>query len=108
VFPREATTVRADVLGDLHRQLACVELTGAALGEQLERRREVLLHERVAGRESLAVALVDGARLRRVAQDQVEDRVQVRLARVELDSVTRHLDRGLEKVAPGQTTEGLV
>ena len=96
------------MLDDLGSELAVVQLGGATLREQLERPRQLGLDEHVADGKRSAVVLVHIARLRRVAQDQVEDPVQVRLAVVELDAVARELDRRLEEVAPGEASERLV
>src|SRR5207244_5035004 len=77
-------------------------------GEQLEGRGEIGLDERVLHDEALAVPFVHGARFGRVPQDEVEDGVQVRLAVVQLDTVSRQVDRRLEEVAPGKCPEGAV
>src|SRR5439155_13732635 len=104
----EAAAARAKMFDDGPGKLACVELGGALVGEQLQRLREVVLDQRVADGQRGAVLLVHGPRLRRVAQDQVEDAVQVRLPVVELDAIARELDRGLEEVTPRQASERLV
>ncbi len=104
----EAASACAEVLDDRCAELPRVELGGAPVGEQLQRLREVVLDQRVAGDQRGAVLLVHGPRLRRVAQDQVEDAVQVRLPVVELDAIARELDRGLEEVTPRQASERLV
>ena len=89
-------------------KLAAVELLGAALREQLERAREVGHHEPVAGDEALAFIGVERLPLLGMSQDQVEDRVEVRLGSVQLDAASRELDRGREQLAPRERPEGAV
>jgi hypothetical protein len=94
------------VLDHRTAELAGVELGRTALGEQLERVGKVAHHEPVAGDEALAVRVrVERAPLLRVPQDQVEDRVQVGLRAVQLDSLARELDRRREELAPRERPE---
>ena len=81
-----------------------VEHGRAFFRELLERAAEVAQREQVAGQQAGAVrAAVDAAPLGRVAQDQVEDRVQVSLLARHLETAARQLDRGLEQLPPGQS-----
>ena len=90
-----------DVLRDRVGEGAFVEHLAALLGDQLERPGKVVLEQPVFGDETLAVILlVHVTGLGRVAQDQVEDRVQICLSVVELDAASRECDRGLKEVAP--------
>jgi len=71
------------------------------LGDQLECSGQVVLEQPVFGDETLAVfLLVYVTGFGGVAQDQVEDRVQIGLPVVELDAAPRECDRGLKEVAP--------
>ena len=58
-------------------------------------------------RDPLVLA-VDRPALGRVAEDEVEDRVQVRLLRRELDALAGERDRRLEQPAPGERPVALV
>ena len=89
-------------------ELAPVDVLGALLGDQLERPREIRHQQPVAGDETFAVRAVDAATLAVCAQDQVEDRVQIGLGRVELDAVAGELDRRRDELAPGQRAERAV
>src|SRR5437764_1380427 len=104
VFGEVALVDLAAVLADVGRDgasdLAVVELARAALGDPLERAREVGHREPVARDEALAVPLVDPPALVGVAEYQVEDRVQVRLRARELDSLACELDSGRDELRP--------
>src|SRR5205823_5669189 len=70
---------------------------------------EVRQPQRVAGDEPRAVGpAVDTAALVEMAQDQVEDRVEVRLLARDLDAAPRELDRRLQELAPRQPSVRLV
>ncbi len=84
-------------------ELARVERASALLRDPFERLAEVGELQEVARKQAGAVgAAVEAAALVGVAQDQVEDRVQVRLRPGELDAVAGELDRRLQELAPGQ------
>ena len=92
----------ADVRCERAGELAVVELAGASLGDSLERPGQIGHGDPVARDEALTSALVDAAALGGVAQDHVEDRVQVGLRARELDAVAGKLDRGRDQLRPRQ------
>ena len=96
----------ADVVGDPVGELAFVQHLAAVFGDQLEGPCEVGLDQRVLQDEAFAVSFVDLPRFGRVAQDEVEDRVQVCLSVVQLDPVPREVDRRPEELAPRERAEG--
>ena len=70
-----------------------------------ERAAKICQAEGVAGEHPRAVpSAVDPPALVGVAEDQVEDRVQVSLFPGDLDPGSSELDRGLEQLVPGKTT----
>jgi hypothetical protein len=75
VAPRDAPAAAPDVRDDRARELAAIEIVGPALRKHFQRSRQVRLHEPLTDGERLAVALIDQAALRRVAEDQVEEAV---------------------------------
>src|SRR5439155_26229571 len=89
----DLAAVLADVRCERAGELAVVELAGASLGDSLERPGQIGHGDPVARDEALTSALVDAAALGGVAQDHVEDRVQVGLRARELDAVAGKLDR---------------
>ena len=105
VAERDLTAALAQVARERPRQLAVVEVLPAGLGEPLERLPEVGEHEPVAGDQAVAVHAVHRVALVGVAQDRVEDVVQVRLALGQLDPVAGVRDRRLEQHPPGQRAE---
>src|SRR5205823_6823942 len=58
--------------------------------------------------EALAVLLVDRSALRRVPEDQIQDRVEVRLAPSQLDALARELDRRRQQLPPRLRAVGTV
>src|SRR6188508_1304641 len=70
------------------------------LGEQLERVGEIALDESLAGDDPPAFRPEDRLTLLAVAQDEVDDGVQVRLRLGELDTVPGELDRRLHQALP--------
>jgi len=75
------------------------------VGDALERPRQVGHREPVSRDEALAPALVDPAALLGVAQDDVEDRVQVGLRTRELEALAGEVDRRRDELGPGQAAE---
>ena len=100
----DSSALCAQVADDLLPERAAVDRGRALAGELLERRPEVVQDEAVARAETRAAA-VDPPPLVRVAQDQVEDAVQVRLRRGQLDAVPRKLERRPEQARPRQRAE---
>ena len=86
-------------------QVAAIEVVGAVLREPLERAREIGHHEPVARDEPVTVAAVDHLSLACVAQDQIEDRVEIGLRFRQLDALPRVANRGLEQDRPGKRPE---
>src|SRR5438094_732206 len=74
-------------------QIAAIEVVGAVLREPLERAREIGHHEPVARDEPVTVAAVDHLSLACVAQDQIEDRVEIGLRFRQLDALPRVANR---------------
>ena len=74
---------------DRARHLAAVDRARAVLGEPLQRVREIALDEPLAGDEPPPLRPEDRAALVAVAQDEVDDRVEVRLRRRQLDARSR-------------------
>ena len=99
--------LRGEMLHHRPAEVAAVELSRSTVGEPLERRCEIG-HDDSLTRRDAAMLSVDRPPLGRVAQDQVEDRVQVRLRPGELHSAAGERDRGLEEPAPGQRSVALV
>ena len=83
------------------RELAVGEI-GRMLREPLDRVRQVGEPEPVSRPEPRASAPVHASALGRVAQDQVEDRVEIRLRSRQLDAGAGSLDGRLREDAPGQ------
>ena len=103
VLAGQEATARHDCIDRRARELAGVERAGALLGDLLERPAEIGQAQHVAREEAGAVGpAVETAPLVRVTQDQVEDRMQVRLRPVQLDARTSELDRRLQELAPGK------
>ena len=73
----------------------------------LQRPRQIGHDDPLAGRDA-AVLPVDRPPVRRVAKDQIENRVQVGLRRRELDAVPGERDRRLDQPAPGKRRVPLV
>ena len=88
-------------------ELAAVELAGTTLGKLLQRPRQIGHDDPLAGRDA-AVLPVDRPPVRRVAKDQIENRVQVGLRGRELDAVPGERDRRLDQPAPGKRRVALV
>jgi hypothetical protein len=86
--------------GDQAADLARVELLCALVADRLERRDELAQVELVTGDETFAGATVDGAPLIGVAEDEIEDRVQIRLLARQLDAGARQLDRRRDQRSP--------
>ena len=99
--------VLCEKANELAAELATVELPGASLGEPLQRRGEIA-HDDALARPRVARLAVDRAALGSVSQDEVEDRVQVRLLRGQLHALAGQVDRGLEQPAPGEGAVSLV
>ena len=90
------------VRDDRPPELAVVERPRAAGGDPLERVAEVGKAEPVA----CPALRVHAAALGRVPEDDVEDRVQVRLLTRQLEAVVSELDRRRDEPRPGQRSEG--
>ena len=90
VGDRQAAAAFFDRARDLLCELAAVERRRALRGDPLERAGEIREAEEVARLQAGAVGpAVEAASLGGVPEDQVEDRVQVRLRPCELDALPR-------------------
>ena len=89
-----------DAVRDAFREDAVVEGLSTSFGEDLHGRGEVVHRQPVAGLQPLAVGPVDRFARVGVTQDDVENRVQVRLLRRDHDSLAGDRDRRLEERRP--------
>ena len=105
---RQAAALRTHVLADAPPELAFVEGSRPSVGQLLERVGEIRHHQPVAGDEAASVRAEDLATRLRVAQDQIENRVEVRLRPIELEPIPRGRDRRLEQAAPRKPRVGPV
>src|SRR5438105_9639551 len=108
VAARQAAAARADVRDDGAPELAAVQRAGAVPRDRLERVGEAGQAEAVAAHETVPLTAVRLRAFGGVAEDRVEDRVQVRLRARELDPVAGELDRGREQLRPGELSAGAV
>src|SRR6187551_3379077 len=92
---------------DLAADRAAVDGRCASSRELFQRVAEVVEDEPVAGDET-SPAAVDPPSLRRVPEDQIEDRVQIGLRTGELDAIAGQLERRFEQSRPGQRSVGTV
>ena len=105
----ERPSLRADRRDDLPGQIAAIQAARAFRGNLLQCLREVGKADDVAGEQTRAVRpAVQPPAFGGVAQDQVEDCVQMGLSAIQLDPVTRQLERRLDHLAPGQPSVGAV
>ena len=88
---------------DGRRQLAPYRSSGRSASRS-ERARKVGKAQDVAGPEARTAHAVDAPPLGRVAQDQVENRVQIRLRPRQLDARACGLDRRLDERPPRQAS----
>ncbi len=96
-------------LDDRRAELALVDRPHALDGDALERLTEIGQAELVPRLEAAPVrAAVDTAALGGVAQDLIEDRVEMRLRPRERNAAAGELDRGLQQLAPRQPSVGPV
>jgi hypothetical protein len=102
IFQRECAPARPHVLHEPLAERATVEDTGTLLRDQVERGGQVIHHEAVARVEPVSLRPVDRLALGLGAQDEVEDGVQVGLARAQLDAVAGELRRRRDQLRPGQ------
>ena len=100
ILEGQATAPLEHRLRDRGGQIPAVEALCALVCEPIERRCEIVHHEPLADTER-PLGTVDAAAVGIVAKDPVQDLVQKRLARCQLDAVARQPRCGSDELGPG-------